>query len=172
MESLLWLVGRHLEEQDRNTFQKILKLAHGSLEMERKKKVLWVCEKKSNMMTWALQEKYSGRRGDTSIHLMPMKSESVSRSVVSDSLQPHGRQPTRFLSHGILQARILERVATFSPGDLPGPGIKPGSPALQAHSLPSEPPGKPQQTPKSIPALLCRDSAFKPCSPSPLVIHW
>ena len=30
-----------------------------------------------------------------------------------------------------------------SPGDLPDPGIKPGSPALQADVLPSEPPGKP-----------------------------
>ena len=29
-----------------------------------------------------------------------------------------------------------------SPGDPPKPGIKPGSPALQAGSLPSEPPGK------------------------------
>ena len=29
-----------------------------------------------------------------------------------------------------------------SPGDLPKPGIEPGSPALQADSLPSEPPGK------------------------------
>ena len=30
-----------------------------------------------------------------------------------------------------------------SPADLPNPGIKPGYPALQANSLPSEPPGKP-----------------------------
>ena len=30
-----------------------------------------------------------------------------------------------------------------SPGDHPDPGIKPGSPALEADSLPSEPPGKP-----------------------------
>ena len=30
----------------------------------------------------------------------------------------------------------------LSPGDLPNPGIKPGSPALQGDSLPSEPPGK------------------------------
>ena len=29
-----------------------------------------------------------------------------------------------------------------SPGDLPNPGIKPASPALQADALPSEPPGK------------------------------
>ena len=45
--------------------------------------------------------------------------------------------------HGILQARIL--VATFpSSGNLPDPGMEPGSPELQADSLPSEPPGKPQ----------------------------
>ena len=30
-----------------------------------------------------------------------------------------------------------------SPGDLPDPGIEPGSPALQADSLPSDSPGKP-----------------------------
>ena len=30
-----------------------------------------------------------------------------------------------------------------SPVDLPDPGIKPMSPALEADSLPSEPPGKP-----------------------------
>ena len=30
-----------------------------------------------------------------------------------------------------------------SPGDLPDLGIEPGSPALQADALPSEPPGKP-----------------------------
>ena len=29
-----------------------------------------------------------------------------------------------------------------SPGDLPNPGIEPGSPALQADALTSEPPGK------------------------------
>ena len=30
------------------------------------------------------------------------------------------------------------------PGDLPNPGIRPRSPALQADSLPAEPPGKPK----------------------------
>ena len=44
--------------------------------------------------------------------------------------------------HGILQARILEWAAIFFSRDLPNPGIEPGSPALQADSLPSEPPGK------------------------------
>ena len=32
-----------------------------------------------------------------------------------------------------------------SPGDLPNPGIKPGSPTLEADALSSEPPGKPRQ---------------------------
>ena len=31
-----------------------------------------------------------------------------------------------------------------SPGDLPNPGIKPKSPAMQADPLPAKPPGKPQ----------------------------
>ena len=42
---------------------------------------------------------------------------------------------------GILQAKILEWVA--SPGDLPNPGIEPGSPALQEDSLPTKLPVKP-----------------------------
>ena len=33
-----------------------------------------------------------------------------------------------------------------SPGDLPNPGIKPRSPALQADSLPIEPPGEPKNS--------------------------
>ena len=44
--------------------------------------------------------------------------------------------------HGILQARLLAWVAIPFSKDLPNPGIKPRSPALQADSLPSEPPGK------------------------------
>ena len=43
--------------------------------------------------------------------------------------------------HGILQARILEWVAISFSRDLPNPGIEPGSPALQADILLSEPPG-------------------------------
>ena len=45
---------------------------------------------------------------------------------------------------GILQARILQCVAMpSSRGDLPDPGIKLGSPALQADSFQTEPPEKP-----------------------------
>ena len=46
--------------------------------------------------------------------------------------------------HGILQAGILEWVTIPLPGDFPDPGIKSGSPALQADSLLSEPQGKPR----------------------------
>jgi len=44
---------------------------------------------------------------------------------------------------GILQARILEWVTIPFLGDLPNPGIEPGSLELQADSSPSESPGKP-----------------------------
>ena len=46
--------------------------------------------------------------------------------------------------HGILKARILEWIAVLFSRDLPNPGIKPRSPALQADSLPSEPLGMPE----------------------------
>ena len=47
--------------------------------------------------------------------------------------------------HGMLQVRILEWVAIpFSRGSSQL-GIEPGSPTLQADSLPSKPPGKPPQ---------------------------
>ena len=39
--------------------------------------------------------------------------------------------------HGILQERTFEWVAFLFPGDLPNPGIEPGSPTLQADSSPS-----------------------------------
>ena len=84
--------------------------------------------------------------------------------------------PMDCIVHGILQVRILEWAAyPFSggsslidlgspalqvdslltelseklfppPGDFPNPGIKPRSPALEADSLPAEPPGKPKDT--------------------------
>ena len=47
------------------------------------------------------------------------------------------------LSIGILQARTLKWVAMFSSRESSQPRIEPRSLALQADSLPSEPPGKP-----------------------------
>ena len=66
------------------------------------------------------------------------ESESVSRLVRSTLGYLMDCGPPGSSVHGILQARILEWVAISS-----SRGIKPGSPALQADSLVSEPPGKP-----------------------------
>ena len=71
----------------------------------------------------------------------------LSCSVMSDSLRPHGLQPTRFLCPwGSSRQEHWSGFPCLSPGDLPNPGIKPRSPALQAGSLLSEPPGKPKNT--------------------------
>ena len=105
-------------------------------------------------------------------------SESESRSVMSNALQPRGLyspwnspgQDTGVGSLSVLQGtfptqesnsglppcrrilhqlshkgspRILEWVTFPFSSSLPNPGIEPGSPALQADSLPAEPQGKP-----------------------------
>ena len=67
-------------------------------------------------------------------------SESESPSVLSDSLRPHGLyslwnspgQTARMSSLSLLQGNLLN------------PGIEPGSPTLQADSLPAEPQGSPR----------------------------
>ena len=48
------------------------------------------------------------------------------------------------LSMGFSRQEYWNRVPFPSPGDLPDPGIEPWSSALQADTLPSEPPGKPK----------------------------
>ena len=47
------------------------------------------------------------------------------------------------LSMGFSRKEYWSGLPFPSPGDLPDPGIKPGSSTLQADALPSEPPGKP-----------------------------
>ena len=44
--------------------------------------------------------------------------------------------------HGIFRQEYQSGLPFPPPGDLPNPGIEPGSSALQADSLPSDPPGK------------------------------
>ena len=46
------------------------------------------------------------------------------------------------LSMGFSRQEYWSGLPCLPPGDLPDPGIKPGSPALQAECLPPEPPGK------------------------------
>ena len=54
---------------------------------------------------------------------------------MSDSLRP--------LSMGFSRQEYWSEFLFPSPGDLPNPGVKPGSPTLQADASSSEPPGKP-----------------------------
>ena len=46
------------------------------------------------------------------------------------------------LSMEFSRQEYWDGLSFLPPGDLPDPGIEPGSPALQADSLPSEPPGE------------------------------
>ena len=50
------------------------------------------------------------------------------------------------LSMGFSRQEYWSGLPCPLPGDLPNPGIKPRSPALQADSLPAEPQGKPKDT--------------------------
>ena len=61
----------------------------------------------------------------------------VSHSVVPDSLRPHGAHQAH-LFRGFSRQEYWSGLLFPSPGDLSHPGIKPGSPALQADSLPFE----------------------------------
>ena len=69
-------------------------------------------------------------------------SERESRSVVSNSLRPHGLYSpwnSSGQNTGVGSISLLQ-------GNLPNPGIESRSPTLQADSLPAEPPGKPKNT--------------------------
>ena len=61
-------------------------------------------------------------------------------SVVSDSATPWTVTHQAPLSMGFSRQECWSRLPFPSPGDVPDPGIELGSPALQADSLPSEPP--------------------------------
>ena len=64
-----------------------------------------------------------------------------------------------FSTMGFSQQEYWSGLPFPSPGDLPDPGIEPGSPALEADAVTSEPPGKPE-----IPAELfqiLKDDAVK-----------
>ena len=68
----------------------------------------------------------------------------VGRSVVSDSVIPWTVGWQVPLSMGFFRREYWSRLPFPSAGDLPNTGIEPESPALQADSLLSGPPGKPR----------------------------
>ena len=70
------------------------------------------------------------------------ESESVSYSAMSDSVTPWTGPPQAPLSMGFSRQEYWSGLPFPSPGYLPHAGIEPGSPALRADSLLTEPPGK------------------------------
>ena len=73
----------------------------------------------------------------------PLYCVCVSHSVVSDSATPWTAACQAPLSMGFSGQEYWSGLPFPPPGDLPYRGIKPGSPALQADSLPTEPLGEP-----------------------------
>ena len=77
------------------------------------------------------------------ILLVVQARQASNRSVVSDSVIPWTVVYQASLSMGFSRQEYWSGLLFPSPGNLPDPGIKPRSSALQADALPSEPPGKP-----------------------------
>ena len=85
------------------------------------------------ILQWLLSYKYC----------VKSESESVSCSVVADSLWPHGLKAP--LSMDFSGQKSWSGWSFPFPGNLPDLGIEPRSPALQADSLSSEPSEKPNR---------------------------
>ena len=83
-------------------------------------------------------------------------------SVRTNSLQPHGLYPARLLCPwGFTRHEYWSGLPFLFPGALPDPGIKPGSPELQADSLLSESSGKPMlQTPVELFKVIVTNSKW------------
>ena len=101
-------------------------------------------------LEWATVHGVTKSWMDTAEHrhtnsLVERQKASVSRSVMSSSLLPHGLEPARLLCPwGFLKQESWSGLPFPSPGDLPDPGIEPRSPALQVGSLLSD--GKGERT--------------------------
>ena len=85
-------------------------------------------------------------------HLMWRAVKCVSRPVVPDSATPWTAAHQAPLSRRSSRQGCWSGLPFPSPGDLSNPGIEPGSPALQADSLPTELPGKSWLTGKDLDA--------------------
>ena len=103
----------------------------------------------SVILTTACFETITFRKDASTVYktvlLEPLQRKKVKLlfAEVSDSLWPHGLQPARLLCPwGFSRQDYWSGLPCPPPGDLPNSGTEPGSPALQADSLLSEPSGK------------------------------
>ena len=88
------------------------------------------------------------------------KCECVSCSVWTILCDPIDCSPPGSSAHGFSRQEYWNGLPFLPPGDLPYPEIEPRYPALQADSLPSEPPGKPT-------LIACFKDFF-----CPTFLHW
>ena len=100
---------------------------------------------------WALGITWPRFRKETVLRILwekiSLSKESVSVTQLYPTLcDPIDCSPPGSSVHGVLQRRVLEWVAMPSLGDHPDLGTEPRSPAMQADSLLSEPPGKLDQS--------------------------
>ena len=97
----------------------------------------------------------------------------LSCSVVSDSATPWTVAFQAPLFMEFSRQECWSGLPFPSPGDLPDPGIEPGSPALQADALQSEPPGRFQALgliePKPV-QYQC--PLYHSASPQTITSHW
>ena len=106
------------------------------------------CLSESGLSTPHVETPPLALQGKTGIRLtlQPLCLRTLSPSVVSDSLRPHGLYPTRLLSKGFSRQEQWSGLPCPPPGDLPDPGIKPASlmsPALAGRFFTTSATGKP-----------------------------
>ena len=86
-------------------------------------------------------------QGFSSIFSHTLSSQEYNGALVTKScptlVTPWTVAHQALLSIGFSRQKYWSGLPFPSPGDLPNPGIEPGSPTLQADSLPTELPGKP-----------------------------
>ena len=92
-----------------------------------------------------IKQDTAGRIDDdgTQLAIGKVKVKSLSRVRLCDPMDCGLVAYQAPLSMGFSRQECWSGLPLPSPGDLPNPGIEPGSPAMQADALPSEPPGKP-----------------------------
>ena len=91
---------------------------------------------------WKRAEHSRGLAKECSFLIINHEVKSVSHSDVADSATLRTVAGQAPLSMELSRQENWSGLTFPSPEDLPDPGIKPGSSALKADSLPSEPPGK------------------------------
>ena len=95
-----------------------------------------------NKQTNKQKQSKSGINKNQMVKLQERKGKSLSRVRLFATLWTLAYQASQ--SMGFSRQEYWSGLLFASPGDFPNPGIEPGSPALQADTLPTEPPGKPK----------------------------